>query len=121
MHTEPLCLQEPSPSCQRLNVRPHHALDAADFREAPELVHSTAALLPVVTERLQGDIETNLVSIFKAVGDCFRRFVNFHCDAFDGVFFDAFRQSLSRHPYEAKGLPSLSGRPRFSVESKPNL
>jgi hypothetical protein len=44
-----------------------------------------------------------------------------HCDAFDGVFFDAFRQSLSRHPYEAKGLPSLSGRLRFSVERKPNL
>jgi hypothetical protein len=58
-----------SSSAQGFDVRPLHVCDTADLRVAPQLIHAHAPSLPCFPQRLERDVETDLVAKFKAIGD----------------------------------------------------
>ena len=55
----------------------------------PELIHGEALGPPTLTQRLQGQIQTDFIAVFKTVGERFGRFVNFDFHAFDDMRLDA--------------------------------
>src|SRR3990167_7425081 len=64
-------------SCdERLQVRPHHPLHAADPGVAIELVHREATLAPRLAQCLQRDVETDLVAVLEQVGQGLRHSID---------------------------------------------
>jgi hypothetical protein len=67
------------------------------------------------------DIDSDLVTVFEAVGHGFCRAVNTHSDSLDFRFFDALRKGSAREPCHSKG-GRFNGRfAGFEVDRNPYL
>jgi hypothetical protein len=67
------------------------------------------------------DINSNLVTVFEAVGHGFRRAVNAHSDSLDFRLFDVLGKGSAREPYHSKGR-RLHGRfAGLVVDRNPHL
>ena len=67
------------------------------------------------------DINSNLVTVFEAVGHGFCRAVNTHSDSLDFRFFDALRKGSAREPYHSKGGRCNGRFAGFDVDRNPHL
>src|SRR6266571_9481336 len=72
-------------SRHRFHVWPHHRRDSADLGVPPQFVHARAVPLSVVSQRLDGDIQADLVPVLEAVGHGLGRVVDSNLHAFDGA------------------------------------
>lgn len=106
-------------SRQRLNIRLHHACDAADLRTAPQLFHARPVLAAEFAERLKRDIKADLVSKLEAVGHCFCSAIDTNRDPFDSVLFYAALKGSTRKAHDAQRRISDRGPPRFLVNPNP--
>ena len=81
-------------SQQHLQVRPDDFLNPAHSPKLHEIIGSKALLFAVELESFDSRIETNLVSIFETVGNCFLRAVYADWDAVYFVCFDPETEGL---------------------------
>lgn len=56
-------------SFHRLEIRAHYVGDPANFGETPEVVGRGLFLCACIFQRVQRDVESDLVAVLEAVGD----------------------------------------------------
>ena len=89
--------------------------------EPPEVVGGGAACADAVPERLDGDVEADLATIFETIGDRLGRVGDGHFHLLDDMPFDARRQGLARGAHDAQRYRRILGCPFLMADQQPNL
>src|SRR5436309_633532 len=80
-------------SRDRVQIRLHDAADAADSREAGQIVCAAAVEAREIFQRFNGDVDADLVAELEAVGDGLRRAVDANSNSSNIVFLYAFAKA----------------------------
>src|SRR5436190_24128355 len=86
----------------RFQIWAHDVGDAADPRIPEQIVDRATALAPVVLQRLNGDVEPDLVAVLEAVRHGLGRPVDANGDAADPMLLDSLVVSGPREPNESE-------------------
>ena len=106
---------------ERLQVRAHHIRDAANFGGGPEFVHRGLLHAPGFLEGFDGDIEADLISELKAVGNGFCRAEHPQRGSGKIIFLYTEMKRWSGHAHQAYWWRGNSWRPGLLADSHPNL
>jgi hypothetical protein len=88
---------------------------------SPERVSGTAARTPSVFECLDSDVDSNLVSLFKAIRDRLRDSGDADVHPINDMLLDAGTTSFTGESYDPKGKIKNDWRARFSIDREPDL
>jgi hypothetical protein len=91
-------LSRPAGSQQDLQVGPHDPLNPTDAGKPHEFVEPHPSALSIEPERLNGNIETELVAVFETVCKRFFRAVDRHRNMIQLVGFDACGKGIACEP-----------------------
>ena len=108
-------------SCQGFEVRAHDPCDAASVRSFDEPFNRTFAWTQVLAQRLDGDIETDLVSVLEAVGDCFLARSDANVHPFELVGLDAVGQGDAGEADDAERGPIGDRLPGLYIDRHPDF
>jgi hypothetical protein len=108
-------------SCQRLHVRTHHVLDTADPGITIEVVSGRAAVPQALTERLDRDIQADLVPVSEAVCHRLGKVVDAHRDAFDRVLLDPGMERLAGGVEDPQRRVVHARRPGPALDHQPDI
>ena len=74
-----------------------------------------------ISKSFDGDINSNLVTVFEAIGDGLRRAVDTHSNSLDFRFVNAFGKGAAREPYDSKGGRLNGWLAGFDVDGNPRF
>jgi hypothetical protein len=106
---------------ERLKIRAHDICEAADLGGGPDLIDRRFLETPTLLESLHCNSDADLIPKFEAVDNRFRRRVDPQGAATNTMFLHTELEAKPRHTNESRLRRKYAGRPRFHVDSNPNL
>lgn len=102
-----------------LQVRLHDSRDTLQRGELPDIVELAAPSAATRAERLQRDVEADLVAVLETVYDRPRRSCQLHDDALNAAFLNALSHRLLGEPNNSQTRMFEPGKRGLSVDRQP--